>query len=194
MSGSWMWVAIAGVAAMVVGFVVAAVAVWQKMAREGSFPAGRRVGKPGGRRPAGPTDKGTAPYDLQTAQAEFFRGREYLEARFVAAAAASGKPRGLAWADCDFETPVVWARDRVSGEIRGLVGLCVRFTAVEGGGMENNPNVGTPRAATAVFRWSDGEWLAEGRVLFNLDPRQALTHFRDEWEPVDMPDGPTNAP
>jgi hypothetical protein len=105
----------------------------------------------------------------------------------LAAAAASGKPRGLAWADCDFETPVTWARDRASDQLIALVGLCVRFTAIEGGGMENNPNVSTPRAATAVFRWADGEWQAEGRTLFNLDPRQALTHFQLEWEPVDLP-------
>lgn len=200
MSGPWIWLAIGGVAVVVVGFVMAAVAVWQRIARDGNPPVGGAPGAPGGpasagrplagRVKAGRVEAPSRPLtaaELRAAQAEFSRGREHLEARFVAAAAATGKPRGLAWADCDFETPVVWARDRASGQLRGLVGMVVRFTAVEGGGMENNPNVGTPRAATAVFRWEGGEWLAEGRTLFNLAPRQALTHFRAELEPLDSP-------
>jgi len=202
-SGPWIWLAIGGVAVVVVGFVMAAVVVWQRIARDGNLSDGgdwadavrRAPGRPSltGRVNAGRIEVPMRPLsgaELRAAQAEFSRGREHLEARFVAAAAATGKPRGLAWADCDFETPVVWARDRASGQLRGLVGMVVRFTAVEGGGMENNPNVGTPRAATAVFRWEQGEWLAEGRTLFNLDPRQALTHFRAELEPLDSPPDP----
>jgi hypothetical protein len=193
-----MWLAIGGIAVTVVGFVMAAVAVWQRLARDGTVPAGgppsTRAGAGRGRKATGRGGAGPAgadsPGTLQAARADFSRCREHLEARFLAAAAASGKPRGLAWADCDFETPVVWARDRATGHLRGLVGLVVRFTAVEGGGMENNPNVSTPRAATAVFRWENGEWLAEGRTLFNLAPQQALVHFRAELEPLDLPEEP----
>ncbi len=191
--GSWIWLAISGVALTVVGFVISAVIVWQKMAREGRLPAGRSAGGEASRAGRGVPLGAVRPDELRKAQTEFSRCREHLEARFVAAAAASGKPRGLTWADCDFETPVMWARDRTSGELMGLVGLCVRFQAVEGGGMENNPNVGTPRAATAVFRWVNSEWLAEGRTLFNMDPRHALTHFQAEWEPLDVPDGRAGA-
>lgn len=183
----WLWLALGGIAATVVGVVVAAVAVWQKMVREGKSVTIQPVGGKAFQPPGGRVASARSATQIRAAQSEFSTCREHLEARFLAAAAASGKPRGLAWADCDFETPVTWARDRASDQLIALVGLCVRFTAIEGGGMENNPNVSTPRAATAVFRWADGEWQAEGRTLFNLDPRQALTHFQLEWEPVDLP-------
>ena len=65
-----------------------------------------------------------------------------LEAAFFRAAAASGKPRGLAWKQCAFQQGVLMARDRANGELVGLVGVTIGFEAIEGGGMEDVEAVG----------------------------------------------------
>jgi len=49
---------------------------------------------------------------LARSQRDFHRQRERLEARFIERAAATGKPRGLRWADVDFDDDVIYARDR----------------------------------------------------------------------------------
>src|SRR5687767_9802415 len=85
---------------------------------------------------------------IERARKLFHLRREWLEARFFTLAARSGKPRGLEWVDCDFDDAVSYARDRHSGRLRALVGVTIRFRAVEGGGMEDNPNVGNLRAAS----------------------------------------------
>ncbi|MCU0879613.1 MAG: hypothetical protein MUF06_17695 [Pirellulaceae bacterium] len=111
--------------------------------------------------------------------------REWLEARFFTKAAASGKPRGLEWVDCEFEDSVSFARDRHTGQLRALVGVTIKFRAVEGGGMEDNPNVDNLRAASAVFLFDGEEWTSDGRVIQNLNPVQAIEHFRQELEMIE---------
>jgi hypothetical protein len=122
---------------------------------------------------------------IDRARKLFHLRREWLEARFFTLAAGSGKPRGLEWVDCDFDDGVSFARDRHTGRLRALVGVTIRFRAVEGGGMEDNPNVGNLRAASAVFHLDGEEWSTDGRVLFNLNPAQAIEHFRQELEVVE---------
>jgi hypothetical protein len=122
---------------------------------------------------------------VERARKVFHLRREWLEARFFSLVAHSGKPRGLEWVDCDFEDGVSFARDRHTGQLRALVGVTVKFKAVEGGGMEDNPNVGNLRAASAVFYFDDPEWSTDGRVLFNLNPAQAIEHYRQELEVVE---------
>jgi hypothetical protein len=122
---------------------------------------------------------------LERARKLFHLRRERLEHRFFVLAAKSGKPRGLEWVDCDFEDEVSFARDRHSGRLRAFVGVAIRFCAVEGGGMEDNPNVGNVRAASAVFLLDGDDWSTEGRVLFNLNPAEAIEHFRQELEVVE---------
>src|SRR5687767_11417617 len=95
---------------------------------------------------------------IERARRLFHVQRERIEHRFFMLASKSGKPRGLEWVDCDFEDGVSFARDRHSGCLRALVGVTVHFQAVEGGGMEDNPNVGLPRAATAVFHLDGDDW------------------------------------
>ena len=123
--------------------------------------------------------------NLERARKLFHLRREWLEARFFTLAASSGKPRGLEWVDCDFENPVSFARDRHTGRLRALVGVTVRFRAIDGGGMEDNPNVGNLRAASAIFLLDGEDWSTDGRVLFNLNPLQAIEHFRQELEVVE---------
>lgn len=116
---------------------------------------------------------------------ELFRlQRERLEAKFFTAAAATGKPRGLRWKDCNFENAVELARDRKSGELLALVPVTIQFEAIEGGDMEGLPAVGMPRNATAVFFIQRGQWLTVGKAVFNMNPGEALEHFKNQYERV----------
>lgn len=119
------------------------------------------------------------------ARGSFHLRREWLEARFVSLYSQGGAPRGLECIDCDFENNVTFARDRHSGQLRALVGVTIGFKAVEGGGMEDNPNVGNLRVATAVFHFDGAEWTSSGEPKFNLNPAQVIAHYPQELEMVD---------
>jgi hypothetical protein len=116
---------------------------------------------------------------LIQARKNFHFQRERLECHFFQIASHSGKPRGLRWTDCDFDDGVTYARDRQTGELSALVAVTIRFEAVEGGPMEHNPNVSRQRAATAVFRFNGRSWETAGRAIFNLNPSEAIEHFRE---------------
>ncbi len=122
---------------------------------------------------------------LQAAKSEFHLRREWLEAQFITAGSNSGKPRGLRWADCDFHNEVSFCRDRSSHELCALVGVAISFEAIEGGGMEDNPNVERQKFGSALFRYDGRHWQTEGRALLNLDPSEAIEHLRNELETVD---------
>jgi len=122
---------------------------------------------------------------LRQARDLFHLRREHLEARFVSLASRSGIPRGLEWSDVDFQDSVRFARERGTGNLRALVGVTVRFRAIEGGGMEDVDMVERSRAATAVFLYDTDAWTTTGRVLFNVNPEQAIQRFGHELETVD---------
>ncbi len=117
--------------------------------------------------------------------AQFQLRREWLEAEFLKLASRSGMPRGLAWVNCDFDDEVQFAKDRASGKLRALVAVTISFEAVEGGGMEDVEAVTNLRAATAVFFFDGRKWTTNGRALFNLNPSEAMRHYRHELETVD---------
>jgi hypothetical protein len=123
---------------------------------------------------------------LERAREMFSLQREHLEARFLQAAAATGKPRGLRWKDCEWTDPVRFARDVHSGKLHALVEVTISFEAVEGGDMEGWPEVDTLRNATAVFVFERGQWHTCGRVLFNMNPDEALVHLKGQFEPVQI--------
>ena len=121
---------------------------------------------------------------IERALRQFVHDRDALEAAFFQAAAASGKPRGLAWKQCAFQQGVVLARDRANGELVGLVGVTIGFEAIEGGGMEEVEAVGDLRAATAVFTQNGRVWTTQGRALFNLEPREVLARYKGSLDAV----------
>jgi hypothetical protein len=121
---------------------------------------------------------------VERARRQFARDREALESAFFRAAAASGKPRGLAWKSCSFQDGVLLARDRANGELVGLVGVTISFEAIEGGGMEEVEAVGNLRAATAVFNYDGRQWATGGRAVFNLEPREVLERFGKNLDPI----------
>lgn len=121
-------------------------------------------------------------------QKDFRFQRERLEALFVEQVMKSGKPRGLRWREPDFHNPVVFARDRKTSHLMAFVGLTVSFEAIEGGGMEDVPAVDNLRAATALFRHDGQHWQTDGRVLFNLEPAEAVAYYERELETlIDVP-------
>jgi hypothetical protein len=152
---SWWWL----IPALVLILIPVAVLLWNfwRVGKEGQLDRARRL------------------FQLQ---------REHLEAQFLPAAAATGKPRGLLWKSCDWENSVVFARDRQSGLLVALVGVTIQFEAVEGSDMEGLPAVGNLRNASAVFFYQQGAWHTSGKTVFNLNPDEAVAHFRHQYEAV----------
>src|SRR5262245_61306795 len=103
---------------------------------------------------------------------DFVRDRDEIQAAFLKAAAATGKPRGLVWKQSAFQDGVTLAHDRATHEIVGLVPVTISFEAIEGGGMEDVEAVANLRAATAVLIWKNGLWTTQGRAVFNLEPHE----------------------
>ena len=115
----------------------------------------------------------------QLARLQFADGRAELEAMFLKAAAATGKPRGLAWEKCQFGDDHVFAVDRVTGELFAMVSATIGFTAIPGGDMEDVEAVSNLRYATAVFVYRRGSWHSNGQAVFNLEPAQAVQHYEE---------------
>jgi hypothetical protein len=127
---------------------------------------------------------------LLEAQRIFHRTREQLEAKFLQKAGLTGKPRGLRWADCEFENDVTYARDRHTGQLCAFVAVSIKFEPIPGGGMEEVEAVNLAKYATAVFRYDDKQrWIPEGQPIFNLNPSEAVQRFHDTLEPVVTPVG-----
>jgi hypothetical protein len=112
-------------------------------------------------------------YDLQ---------RDHLAERFFEAASTTGKPRGLRWKDCELGGAAVFARDRASRELQALLSVTIAFEAIEDSEMEDVQAVSNLRNATAVFHFRQGQWRASGRALFNMNPDEALEHFKSQLE------------
>jgi hypothetical protein len=122
--------------------------------------------------------------ESERARRDFRRQREVLEARFFDLAAASGKPRGLRWVDCDWLEAVTFARDRKTGLLTAFVAVNISFEAIEGGDMEDVAAVGNVRDAAAVFHYQNGIWGTGGRALFNMNPEDALVRLEGQYEPI----------
>jgi hypothetical protein len=124
--------------------------------------------------------------EVQLARARelFFLQRERLELGFMDAAVATGKPRGLRWKACDFEGEVEFARERRTGQVAALIGVNIQFEAIEGSDMEGLPAVANLRNASAVFFFQRGQWLTVGKAIFNMNPAEAIEHFRNQYERV----------
>jgi hypothetical protein len=121
---------------------------------------------------------------VERARELFALQRAMLEQKFYDAAAATGKPRGLRWKECQWNGQVEFARDRRSGELAALVPVTIQFEAVEGSDMEGLPAVGNLRNASAVFFFHRGQWQTVGKAVFNMNPDEALSHFKNQYEHI----------
>jgi hypothetical protein len=115
---------------------------------------------------------------------EFAAERDDLTGLFLRTAAASGKPRGLRWTGCELSGPPLFAIDDATGELIVLIAATISFAAIEGGGMEGVEAVGNLRSATAVFMHRGIGWITDGRVIFNLEPAEALAKFQGTLRPL----------
>jgi hypothetical protein len=121
---------------------------------------------------------------VERARELFKLQRERLEVQFMTAAAASGKPRGLLWKDCQWDNPVEFVREVGTGQIHALVGVTIAFEAVPGGDMEGLPAVGNLRNASAVFAFENGHWRTQGKAVFNMNPDETIRHFHGQYERI----------
>ena len=121
---------------------------------------------------------------VERARELFILQRERLEAKFMTAAASSGKPRGLRWKNCDFENTIELARERRSGQLVALVPVTIQFEAISGSDMEGLPAVDNLRNASAVFYFQRGQWYTTGKAVFNLNPAEVIQHFKNQYEHV----------
>jgi len=122
---------------------------------------------------------------IERARKLFHLQRERLEFRFYQLAGGSFQPRGLELVDCDFEDETSFARDRHNGRLRAYVAVTIRFRAVEGGPMEDNPNVDNLKAGSAEFRLDGSDWGTDGKVHFNVNPVEAIQRYQQELELVE---------
>ncbi len=129
---------------------------------------------------------------INTAMGQFHQDQPRLEAVFLEQAAATGRPRGLRWVQCQLSTSVAYALSRADGSLWALAGVTVRFEAEEGGPMEDVEAVADLRAGTALFLYRDGVWTTPGRTIFNLSPQETLSYHRDQFEPIDCPNSSDN--
>ncbi len=120
----------------------------------------------------------------QRAATALRRQASQLEQHFLESAAATGKPRGLIWKSSTFHESAQLVRDRVSGDIYALVGITIAFEAVVGGDMEQVAAVSNLRCASALLEWKRNRWTTSGRVLFNLEPDEAIERYSENLDPV----------
>jgi hypothetical protein len=113
-------------------------------------------------------------HQLYQRAVEEFPHETDLTEKFLAAANATGKPRGLRWIRCDLQGEPLFATNQATGEIFGLSGATIGFEAIPGGDMEEVEAVGDIRYVTAVFQYRDDSWQTDGRAIFNLEPAQAI--------------------
>jgi len=121
---------------------------------------------------------------IERAREAFVLQRERLESAFLTAARAQGKPRGLRWHGCTFESEVAMARDRLSGQLIALAAVTIQFEAMEGSDMEGLPAVSNLRNATAVFVCERGQWSTSGKTVFNLNPLEVIERYKGQYEYV----------
>jgi hypothetical protein len=119
---------------------------------------------------------------LAHARQLFEREQPSLRQQFFVAAAASGKPRGLRWLECDWSDDIAFALERETRQLVALAGVTIRFEAIAGSDMEGLPAVGNLRNASAVFFFQHERWQTTGKAVFNLNPGEALQRFSEQYQ------------
>ena len=123
---------------------------------------------------------------IGAATADFQNQLAPLSGELIEKATALGKPRGLRWKMVQLTGTPLFAVDE-RGALYALVAATISFEAIEGGGREDVEAVGNLRSATALFVLRRGAWTSDGRVIFNLEPREALTRFNAQLTEIEPP-------
>ena len=122
-------------------------------------------------------------HDLFQRAVEEYSWQTGLTEKFLAAANATGKPRGLRWISCELQGQPIFATNEATNETFGLNGATIGFEAIPGGDMEEVEAVGDIRYVTAIFQYRNDEWQTDGRAIFNLEPAQALARLGETLKP-----------
>jgi hypothetical protein len=118
------------------------------------------------------------------ARRDFHRQRERLEAKFVVLGMSNTRTDGIRWVDCDFDDDVAYARNRTSGELSAFVAVTIALDDADEQPLVNDDELGTLRAATAVFRFDGRHWETDGQAIFNLSPTEAIHLYQRDLEMV----------
>jgi hypothetical protein len=114
---------------------------------------------------------------------EAFRLRkELLATEFLHAANSTGFPRGLIWETCAFSGGISLAREKKSASYLLLTPVAIQFIPIPGSEMETVSAAREPRTAIAIFRFHRGQWVTDGRALFNLSPDDVAKRFASEYD------------
>jgi hypothetical protein len=113
------------------------------------------------------------PVDPLAAAALFRADADRLREAFRQLAAATGKPRGLAWAAVEANGEPEFVTE--GGRLLALLPVVVRFEPVPGSDMEGVPAAREPRSVVAVFAFDGAAWTATGRAVFNLTAEQVAS-------------------
>jgi len=116
---------------------------------------------------------GSAGGSSQRVLLSFRSQQQELQKEFFAQAAATGKPRGLRWKNCEWLKTFALVEDTTQGLFTMFCGVNVAFEAIEGGDMEDVEAVATIRDGSAMFHLQNGRWGSGGRILFNMTPSTA---------------------
>ena len=127
---------------------------------------------------------GAARRRIARAREQFDAHRAECRDRFLAAASATGKPRGLRWKAPDWGERLALAREKDTGRLALLVEVTLAFEAVEDGDMEGVAAVGNLRNASALFFYHQGAWHTTGKAIFNLNPDEVIARLGGQYEAV----------
>jgi hypothetical protein len=121
---------------------------------------------------------------FQQAKHGFHTQREWLEAKFVQQASAHAGADVPRWSDCTFADDVAYVRSRSTGELSALVAVTIATDEGDVAARSNADAIGNLQAGTAVFRFDGEHWVTDGRAILNLNPNEAIQHFRNDLEIV----------
>ena len=135
----------------------------------------------------------TTPPDYQRQITEFQDARLTLQESYFKICSESGRPRGLRWKKCDFDSEVLFVIENHSLNLHAFIPVVISFEAIEGGPMEDMEAVGNLRVGSALFVHTGEHWATRGDVIYNLSPREAFQHFSQNYTAFDQ-DTVTSAP
>ncbi len=124
--------------------------------------------------------------DADRAVFRFAANRQQLRDEFFRLASSSGKPRGLRWTKCDWQSAFALIKDNSTGLLTAYAGVHIGFEAIEGGDMEGVEAVSAIREGSAVFHYQGGQWGTGGRLLFNMPPDLAVQRVGEDCEVLRM--------
>lgn len=127
----------------------------------------------------------TAP-DYRVQVNEFEQSRKVLEETFFKVCSESGRPRGLRWKSCDFESTMLFVVENHSLNLHALVPVVISFEAIEGGPMEDMEAVSNLRVGSALFVHTGDNWATRGDVIYNLSPDEAFQRYAPNYTAFDV--------